>query len=212
MKNKLILIGGGGHCQVCIDIVEQTGQFEIAGILDIDELVGTTVLNYEIIGTDQDILKYVNLGYSFLITIGQIKSSLLRKKLFVQLKASGAKIATVTSPLAYVSKHSSLGEGTIVMHHAIVNAGVTVGHNCILNSKCDIEHDAIIGNHTHVSTGAIVNGNCSIGNGVFIGSNATIANQITISDEVIVGAGSVIIKNILTKDIQVGNPAKSLNK
>lgn len=211
MKTKLILIGGGGHCKVCIDVIEQTGQFEIVGILDLPELVGTSVLDYQVIGTDQNISKYVELGYSFLITVGQIKSAVLKEKLFHILKENKAVIATIIAPSAHISQYSKIGVGTIVMHHVIINAGVKIGDNCILNNKCDIEHDSVIGNHTHISTGAIINGDCKIGNGVFIGSNATIANQITIEDKAVIGAGSVVIKNILAKDIQVGNPAKSVN-
>ena len=212
MKTKLILIGGGGHCKVCIDVIEQTGQFEIVGVLDLAELVGTTVFDYQIIGTDQDITKYAELGYSFLITVGQIKSATLREKLFNKLRESEAEIATIVAPSAYVSEYSKIGTGSIVMNHVIVNAGATIGDNCILNNKCDIEHDVIIGNHTHISTGANVNGNCKVGSGVFIGSNATIANQIIIEDKVVIGAGAVVINNVNVGDIQAGNPAKSIKK
>lgn len=212
MKTKLILIGGGGHCKVCIDVIEQTGQFEIVGILDLAELVGTTVFDYQIIGTDQDIAKYAELGYSFLITVGQIKSATLREKLFNKLRENEAEIATIVAPSAYVSEYSKIGTGSIVMNHVIVNAGATIGDNCILNNKCDIEHDVIIGNHTHISTGANVNGNCKVGSGVFIGSNATIANQIIIEDKAVIGAGSVVINNVNVGDIQAGNPAKSIKK
>lgn len=212
MKTKLILIGGGGHCKVCIDVIEQTGQLEIIGILDLAELVGTSILDYPIIGTDEDVVKFVELGYSFLITVGQIKSSILREKLFNILKENNAIIATIVAPSAHVSKYSKIGIGTIVMHHVIINAGVIIGDNCIVNNKSDIEHDTIVGNHTHISTGAILNGDCKIGDGVFIGSNTTVANQITIEDNAVIGAGSVVIKNILTNDIQVGNPAKSIIK
>ncbi|MFN0290520.1 acetyltransferase [Pedobacter helvus] len=212
MKARLILIGGGGHCKVCIDVIEQTGQFDIIGILDLAELVGTSVLNYQIIGTDQDIAKYVEQGYSFLITVGQIKSVALKEKLFHILNENKAVIATVVAPSAHVSVHSNVGAGTIVMHHVTVNAGAIIGKNCILNNCCDIEHDTIVGDHTHISTGAILNGNCRIGNGVFVGSNATVANQIVIGDKAVIGAGSVVIKNVTAKDIQAGNPAKSINK
>lgn len=212
IKQKLILVGGGGHCKGCIDIIEQTGEYEIIGILDLAELLGTNVLNYQVIGTDHDIAKFVALGYHFLITVGQIKSPVLKSKLFDRLLEHEANIATIIAASAQVSKYSKIGIGTIVMQQAIVNAGVVIGDNCILNNKCDVEHDTIVGNHTHISTGAIVNGDCIIGNGVFIGSNANIGNQITIVDQVIVGAGSVVIRNIEAKDIQAGNPAKSIVK
>lgn len=212
MKKKLILIGGGGHCKACIDVIEQTEQFEIVGILDVAELVGTNVLGYQIIGTDQEISKYTSLEYGFLITVGQVKSSGLREKIFQKLIENEAEIVTVIAKSALVSKYSKIGIGSIIMHNVLVNAGAKIGQNCILNNKCSIEHDTAVGNHTHISTGAIVNGGCNIGDGVFIGSNATIANQINVEDEAVVGAGSVVVKNVIKNDIQVGSPAKSIKK
>ena len=36
-KEKLILVGGGGHCKACIDVIEEQGKFEILGILDLKD-------------------------------------------------------------------------------------------------------------------------------------------------------------------------------
>lgn len=204
---KLILIGGGGHCKSCIDVIEQDNQFDIVGILDHENLVGTDVLGYKIIGSDVDIPKYVNLSYSFMITIGQIKSSNTRRRIFNELVKFNADIATIVSPRAYVSKHAKIGLGTIIMHNVVVNSSAIVGVNCILNTGCNIEHDALIGNHSHISTFAIINGDCVIGEGVFIGSNATISNQIHLDNDIVIGSGSVVVKNIKDQGVYVGNPA-----
>ncbi|NCC11311.1 MAG: acetyltransferase, partial [Bacteroidia bacterium] len=53
MKEKLLLIGGGGHCRSVIDVIEQENRFEIAGIIDKKELMGQEVLGYKIIGCDE---------------------------------------------------------------------------------------------------------------------------------------------------------------
>ena len=37
MKEKLVLIGGGGHCRACIDVIERENKYQIAGIVDIKE-------------------------------------------------------------------------------------------------------------------------------------------------------------------------------
>ncbi len=169
---KLYLIGGGGHCKSCIDVIEKSGEFAIAGIFDVASEVGKKVLNYPIIDIDQNIPKYVNEDSFFLITVGQIKSPNLRIKLFEM----NLNFATVISPRAYVSKHAKVGLGTIVMHDALINAGAVIGSNCIINSKTLIEHDSLIGNHCHISTGSIINGDCIIGERTFIGSNSTIKN------------------------------------
>lgn len=169
---KLILIGGGGHCKSCIDVIEQEGKYEIVGILDKVEFIGQKVLGYEIIGSDDDMQKYVDQGFTFLLTIGQIKTPSVRKKLFDRLQAYQAKIATIISPHAYVSKHSTIGKGTIIMHDALVNADVSVGINCIINSKALIEHDVCIEDFCHISTAAIINGGVMVKEGTFFGSNA----------------------------------------
>lgn len=208
---KLILIGGGGHCKSCIEVIESTGEFEIIGILDLPSKIGEKVLNYEVIGSDDDISQYVQEGIQYyFVTLGQIKSAELKKRTFTNIYQSGGISPTIISKYAIVSSRTSIGAGTIVMHGAIVNADVIIGENCIINTKANIEHDITIGNHVHVSTGAIVNGNVSIGNEVLIGSNSVIRNVINICDEVVIGAGSVINKDILEAGTYVGNPFKKI--
>ena len=207
---KLILIGGGGHCKACINVIEQTNQYEIIGILDQAKLRGTSVLGYKIVGTDADIAYYKTLGFHFLITVGQIKTADLRKKLFGSLIDNDTLIATIISPQANVSKYAQIKKGTIIMHGVTVNASVVIGENCILNTGCNVEHDVVIGHHTHVSTHAVINGNCNIGNQVFIGSNATISSQISLTNSVIIGAGAVVVKNIIEKGTYVGNPLRQI--
>jgi sugar O-acyltransferase (sialic acid O-acetyltransferase NeuD family) len=207
---KLILIGGGGHCKSCIDVIESTEKYEIMGVLDISEKVGQLILNYKIIGTDDNISTWINDEVTFLITVGQIKNSSLRKKIFENLTNNNAKMSTVFSKYAVVSNYSKIGQGTIVMHHAVINADVTIGENAIINTKALIEHDSRIGNQCHVSTGAIINGGCTVGNHVFIGSQAVIAQGINICDNVVIGAGAVVVKPIDTEGLYIGNPARKL--
>jgi len=76
-----------------------------------------------------------------IVTVGQIKSNSLRVKLFTILKDIGYTLPPIISPLAYLSKHATIGEGTIIMHHALVNANAKVGKNCIINTKALIEHE-----------------------------------------------------------------------
>ena len=54
MEN-IVLIGGGGHCASCIDIIEQEAKFQIAGIIDIPDKLGTTLLGYPVIGSDENL-------------------------------------------------------------------------------------------------------------------------------------------------------------
>lgn len=204
-QRNLILIGGGGHCKSVIDVAESAG-YNIIGILDIPENIGKSVLDYKVIGTDDDILQFADKA-EFIITVGFIKSPAIRMRIFDKVKEAGGKLATIIASTAHVSRYASLGEGTVVMHQAVVNAGARIGENCIINTFCNIEHDALIGDQCHISTGAMINGDCKVGKLCFIGSQSVLANGISICDDVIVGAGSLVRKNILKPGIYSGNPA-----
>jgi sugar O-acyltransferase (sialic acid O-acetyltransferase NeuD family) len=195
-KSSIILIGGGGHCRSCIDVIEQTERFQIVGIVDVLEKIGQEVLGYPVIGTDDDLPDLVHKGHEFLIALGQLKSPESRMRLFGLLEDVGAEMATVVSPYAYLSRHASIGKGTIVMHHAVVNAGARVGENCIVNTRAVVEHDADISDHCHISTGALINGGVCIGSGVFFGSCAVAREYITIGDGSFVGANHVVAENL----------------
>lgn len=204
----LILVGGGGHCRSCIDVIETNKRFKISGIIDVKEKAGAKVLGYKIIGSDNDLPSLVKKFKNVLITIGQIKSPAKRKEKYAALKNLGAKFPSVISPKAHISKHSKVGEGAVIMHSVVVNANAAIGNNCIINTGAIIEHDAVIGDHSHISTGAIINGECTIGEGVFIGSNAVIANNVAIASGAVVGAGAVVVRNITQPGLYVGNPTR----
>lgn len=202
---NLILIGGGGHCKSVIDVAESAG-YNILGVLDMPEEVGKSVLDYKVIGTDDDIPQYADKA-EFIITVGFIKNPAIRVRIYNKVKETGGKLATIVASTAHVSRYATLGEGSVVMHKAVVNVGATIGVNCIINTLSNIEHDAIVGNQSHISTGAMVNGNCKIGERVFVGSQAVIANGISIGDDIIIGAGAFVRKNVLESGVYFGNPA-----
>ena len=190
--NDIILIGGGGHCKSVIDVIEQEGRFKIAGIVDKPELLGSKLFGYLIIGNDSDLDDLAKKYQYALITVGQIKSPLLRIKLFELAVKSGFILPTVVSPRAYLSKHAMVDKGSIIMHDALINANAKVGENCIINSKALIEHDVIIKDHCHISTNVVINGNVVVGSGSFIGSGAISKEGIRIGDNYFAKAGSVI--------------------
>lgn len=210
MKAKpIVLIGGGGHCKSCIDVIESTGEYTIVGILDKREKQGQQVLGYEINGIEADIPALVTKDYNFCIAIGQLKSSDLRQALYRRLVELGAKVPTIISPSAYVSKHAKVGQGTVVFHSAIVNAGVVVGDNCIINTGALVEHDALLHDHVHVATHAVVNGEVIIGSGALVGSGSVLLQQVVIGNNVVIGAGSTVIHS-LVEGVYGGNPVRKI--
>lgn len=192
MKTDLVLIGGGGHCKSCIDVIEATEKFNLIGIIDKHEKLGKNLMGFPYIGTDNELQSFNKGNVKFLITVGHIESPQLRIKLFNTICNIGGQLATVVSPLAYISKWANVDQGTIVMHNALINAGAQVGKNCIINTKALIEHDCIIGEHCHISTASVLNGNTIVGKGSFWGSNAVGKQSITLKENSFIKAGSCV--------------------
>ncbi len=203
---NLILIGGGGHCKSVIDVAESAG-YSIIGILDTKENVGKQILDYFILGTDDDISKFIDKAL-FVVTVGQIKNAELRIKLHDKVYNAGGRFATIIASTAHVSKYASIDEGTVIMHNVVVNADAKIGRGCIINTFSNIEHDAVIGNYCHISTGAMVNGNCEVGDGAFLGSNSVMVNGVSIANGCIIAAGAMVRKDITVKGVYSDNPAK----
>ncbi|PRC91481.1 acetyltransferase [Solimicrobium silvestre] len=189
-KPKIILLGGGGHCAACIDVIEQEGKFEIAGIID-NEASPEFVCGYPRLGDDNILGSLPSSVEYALITVGQINSPAIRIRLFELTNSLGFTHPTIISPRAYVSKHAVIGKGTIVMHDALINVRASVGSNCIINSKALIEHDAVIEDNCHISTAAVVNGGARIRRGSFLGSNAATTELAISLENAFVKAGTL---------------------
>jgi sugar O-acyltransferase (sialic acid O-acetyltransferase NeuD family) len=205
MSRPLILVGGGGHCMSVIDAALSAG-FQIKGILDLLSKVGNVVCGVPVLGTDDDMAKYVN-ECDFIVTLGFIKDATLRIKLHDRVRAAGGHFSTVIASTAYVSQFAEIGEGTVILHHASVNAGAKIGVGVIINTATNIEHSAVVSDYAHVSTGVMVNGDCSVGAGTFIGSGTVMINGKSICADCVIGAGSVVCKDIKVPGIYNGNPA-----
>jgi sugar O-acyltransferase (sialic acid O-acetyltransferase NeuD family) len=188
-KPKLILIGAGGHTHACIDVIEQHGGYQIAGLVGMPDEMHTKHFGYEVIATDSDLLLLVKDYPNAMITVGQIKTPDHRIRLYRRASDLGFQLPTIIAPSAYVSSYASIGAGTIVMHNAIVNAGTKVGSNCIINTRALLDHGVTVEDHSHVSTGVIINGNVHIGSGSFVGSGSVIKEGVKLGRDCVVGMG-----------------------
>jgi sugar O-acyltransferase (sialic acid O-acetyltransferase NeuD family) len=189
----LLLVGAGGHATACIDVIEAGGRFTVIGLVGSPVEVGTKVLGYPVLGTDEDLQDLFVSHPRALVAVGHVKSPDQRIRLFERLQGAGFELPVIVSPLAYVSKHATLGAGTIVMHGAIVNAGASVGRNCIINTHALVEHDAVIGDHCHIATAAVINGGVRVGAGTFFGSNSTARQCIAVGEHCVIGMAQPLL-------------------
>ncbi|MBS4014245.1 MAG: NeuD/PglB/VioB family sugar acetyltransferase [Bacteroidetes bacterium] len=191
---KIILVGGGGHCKSVIDVIELQNRYKVAGIVDKQEKMGQNILGYTVIATDNDLPELVKEYSNFHISLGFIKNNIRRVFLYNELCSLGANFPTIISPLSYISKYAKTGKGSIIMHYAQIGPDSIVGENVIINSKALIEHDCCIESNCHIATGAIINGDVFVGANSFIGSGSVVVNSTKVPTNTFIKANSLFIK------------------
>jgi sugar O-acyltransferase (sialic acid O-acetyltransferase NeuD family) len=192
----ILLIGAGGHCKSCIDVLSTLDNYQAVGIVDKKVSNVNEVLGIKVIGTDSDLELLIQKYTNVLIAVGQIKSPDLRIKLFQSAKSLGALFPVVLSPTAQIAQSALIEEGTICFHQTIINASANVGKNCIINNKALIEHDTQIGSHCHISTGSLINGGVVIEDGCFIGSGSILHEGVKVGAGSVIGAGIVVKEDV----------------
>lgn len=110
-------------------------------------------------------------------------------------------------------KHYSkclIKEGAIICPGSILTNNTYIGRHVVINLNVTVGHDSIIEDYVTVSPGVNISGNVAIGKRCYIGTNAVIREKIGICDDVVIGAGAVVVKNITEPGVYVGNPAKKI--
>ena len=167
--NKIILIGGGGHARVLIDLILMSDKFEIAGILDSELKKGKMVLNIPVLGSDNLLADLYGKGIrNACIAVGSIKDNSKRKMLYEKVKQVGFDMPYLIHPQAVVSKSDTrISSAVQIMAGVVIQPGVLIGENTIINTGAIVEHDCNVSSHVHICPGAVISGGCTIERALF---------------------------------------------
>lgn len=132
-----------------------------------------------------------------------------REMLYNRIKGAGYSCATLISPWATVDYGSVVGEGSIIMDCGI-SVNVNIGANTVVNTQVTVGHDTTIGNHCMIGAKSFCGGGVNIGDRNYVSPGTLINDRINIGDDVIVGLGSVVVRNVKSSSIMFGNPAKKI--
>ncbi|MGI6249011.1 MAG: acetyltransferase [Acutalibacteraceae bacterium] len=213
MKDKILLIGGGGHCRSVLDtLLEQTGN-EMIAVADDFLTPGTIVMGVPVIGNCFDLEKYRLQGYNLgFVAVGSVGRPRLRIDFYNRLEEAGFEQPNIIDKTAAVSKYTSLGKGIFVGKNSVVNAGATVGNCAIINTSVVVEHDCRLGDFVHLSSGTVLSGGVIVGDRTHIGANSVIRQELSIGSDTIIGMGSVVAKSMPEGVTAFGSPCKIANK
>jgi len=203
MKNKVNIIGSGGHSRPVINLLELCG-IGIEGIYDqsFRSEKSEEINSYLIRGLVHDVPK----DSEVILAVGDNEQ---RETLYKEHLPSIRK-ENLVHPKAIIENRCVIGNSNQVFCSVIINSNVSIGDDNILNTGCIIEHETKIGSHNHISVGAILCGRVSIADRCFIGAGTVVIDKVSICSDVTVGANSVVVENISEPGTYVGCPARKI--
>ena len=121
------------------------------------------------------------------------------------------KLYTAIHPSAIIAEDVKIGTGSVIMAGVVINPGTVIGKNCIINTCSSLDHDNLLEDYVHISPGAHLAGTVTIKEGTWICTGAIVKNNITIGKNNIIGAGGVVIKDIIEENgTYIGVPARRI--
>ena len=204
-RERMILIGGGGHAGSVADSIMQSGQYEIAGYIERESIGATGALGLPVLGTDNDLQAVFDSGiHTAFVTIGYMGKGCVRERIYDRLKQIGYRIPAIIDPSAILADGAIIGEGAFIGKRAVVNSNARIGRMCIVNTGAIVEHDNEIGEFSHIAVGSVLCGGVRLGKRVLIGAGAVVIQEIHIGDGAIVGAGITVRHDIESGQVYYG--------
>ena len=192
---KLALFGYGGHAK---EVAAQIGQ-DVTFFVD-DEYVNEVT---------KPISEFDPSEYVMMVAV----SDCTDRSVIVNKLPKETEYFTFIHPTALIlDDEIIIGEGSFIGANSILTTNIRIGNHAILNRGNHIGHDCIIGNYFSAMPGSIVSGNVHIGNGVYLGTNSSVIEKKYILHDIVIGANSVVIRDITERGTYVGVPAKKIEK
>lgn len=208
---KIVIIGAGGFARevswLIEDINKQSSEWEMLGFIDKDKSqIGKILNGFPILG-DESWFDNQNGEIYAICALGE---GTIRRKIIQKLNGMNIKYAKLIHPSVIMSDYNEIGDGTIICAGNILTNNIKVGEHVIINLDCTVGHDAIIESYCTILPSVNVSGNVTLKEGCYVGTGATIIDKIYIGEWTIIGAGSVVVKEIPPRCTAVGVPAKPI--
>lgn len=204
---EVVIIGAGGFGKEVLFLARRSGR-NVKGFLDdTPSLQGNIVMGVPILGGVANWVDYKECD--FVVAIG---SPLGKWKIVEELGLGHDKpsFATLIDPSAIVGEGCEVGEGAVICAGVVCTVDVLIGKHVHINLNSTVGHGTIVGDMSTVSPQVAISGGVLLGARCSIGTAASIREKLTLGDECVVGMGGVLVKNIESKSIVMGNPAKEI--
>jgi UDP-N-acetylbacillosamine N-acetyltransferase len=205
-NKEVFIFGYSGHAYVIIESLLDAG-YKIIGYFDSREAIKNPY-HLEYFGYEKEVNLNKIVGKNLVFPC--VGDNLVRKRLIELFEKLDLNQFVVKDPTAKVSSSVSVKMSTYIGKSVIVNAQSIIGKGVILNTSCIVEHECLISDFTHLAPGVVLCGNVTVFENNFVGANTVVRNNLIINADNVIGAGSVVVKDIQEVGIWVGNNLRKL--
>lgn len=207
----IVIIGAGGFAREVAWLIEEINEnsleWNLLGFIDDNtDNLGKELNGYKVLGTT-DYLNNLSKEIYAVIAIGNGK---IREKIANKLKER--KFAVLIHPNVKISETNFIDEGSIICSGNILTVNISLGKHVIVNLDCTIGHDSVIEDYVTVLPSVNLSGNTITKKYSTIGTGTKVIQGIAIGENTIIGAGTVVIRDIEDNCTAVGNPARIIKK
>ena len=183
------------------------GEFDIKGFLDskADAFEGLRGSYPPILCAPEDY--EIQKDDVFFVAMGEPQ---WRKHYAELMAAKGAKFMSVICDSAYVYPTALVGEGTFIGGSTVVSDNVTIGKHAMVHGFCTLGHDAVVEDYASIGAYVFLGGYVHVGKCSNMAPKSMIIRQKGIGENVVVGAGSVVMRKFGDDLHLFGNPAKKI--
>lgn len=204
---KLVCLGAVPQAiKIFKNIQKMDKNIELVGFLDNDESKwDKNIYDYPVFGGMSKVQELAREGCVFcnLIT----SNAIVRYETTLELVKRGAKLTNFIYPDVDL-KFVKLGIGNYIQECVNLQANVSIGDNSSIHVGTIVGHETNIGNSVFIAHGCNISGAVNIEDGVFVGTGVTITPRVKIGKWSVIGAGSLILKDVPPYSVVVGNPQR----
>lgn len=206
----LAIYGAGGQGSIVLDVAVKQNE----NVSSWDEILFIDDYNEEgmsyghkRIHLDTLLNSYIIDNIQFNVALGEVYD---KKRIYQSLIDLGLVPTNIIAPDAQIGSAVKLGNGLFINTGAIIHPSSEIGNNVTIMERTTVGHHCCIGSDSFLAAGINIGGNNNIGSNTFIGLHAVTREKLNIGHDVVIGMGSVVVKNVEDYTVVVGNPAKKL--
>jgi sugar O-acyltransferase (sialic acid O-acetyltransferase NeuD family) len=190
LKNRLLIVGAGGHGRSVAEVALLTGVWELAGFIDDAAPSLQEVWGIPVLGTTVAFGQYFAMADQAVVAIG---NNALRERLHGDLVAAGFQLPNLIHPRAVVSPRAKMGVGCTIMAGAIVGTEACLGDGVIVNSNAVIDHHCTVEDFGHLGVNGCMAGGSVLGHGAWMQAGSALWYGVRVPAERIIAPGVGVV-------------------